>query len=260
MSNSGDWNGMYYGFPMSPALDVKAQAGTAADMFVFTVWVKPVGASGDGSNVEIDLGTGDDRVNFMAITNMPDDQSGLHLRIGNCWTETVVTIPDRTVWHRIDVAATFRVGSNNDTYTVSLDGQGLGTFKTIETYFEWRGDLDADAKTVDRVFFRSNSNVDEWIPGGAGAGFYFDDLAYSSRSSADTSARIAEYETSFNHGGTPEHFNPEDYSRPLTRKEQRALLKEQRRELAFHLMETEGYRWRKAWRTAGRMMAAGAQT
>ncbi len=253
MSNAGNYNGMFDGFPMSPALAIAAQEGTAADMFVFTVWFKAVGIA-DGSNIEIDLGTGTDRDNFLAITNLPTLEGGLQLRIGDNCNQVVFGWLDAASWHRLDVAATLRVGEANDTYTAALDGLGLGEFHTLEAFFADRGDL--DAKTVDRVFFRSGYNVDELVPGGAGSGFYFDDLAYSVRSSADPATMLAQYETSFNHGGTPQQYDLATYTAPhtLTRREQRALLKQQRMELAASIMAEQGIRWRTAWKLAGRAL------
>ena len=70
----GNYNGNFAGWVFGPGLPVSAgqpSSGAVADQFTATLWFRSASASADGSNMEIDLGTvpGDDRNNFLAVTN-----------------------------------------------------------------------------------------------------------------------------------------------------------------------------------------------
>ena len=73
----GNYNGNFAGWVFGPGLPVSAgqpSSGAVADQFTATLWFRSASAAADGSNMEIDLGTvlGDDRNNFLAVTNRAD--------------------------------------------------------------------------------------------------------------------------------------------------------------------------------------------
>ena len=81
----GNYNGNFAGWVFGPGLPVSAgqpSSGAVADQFTATLWFRSASAAADGSNMEIDLGTvpGDDRNNFLAVTNRADADGGLQLR------------------------------------------------------------------------------------------------------------------------------------------------------------------------------------
>ncbi len=119
----GNYNGNFAGWVFGPGLPVSAgqpSSGAVADQFTATLWFRSASASADGSNIEIDLGTvpGDDRNNFLAVTNRADADGGLQLRAsepdgvtGNFRpTEIIATGITRGVYHRLDIVAKFLDG------------------------------------------------------------------------------------------------------------------------------------------------------
>lgn len=214
--NAGSHNGAFSGWPFSPALSVAAgqpSSGAAADLFTATFWFRSVSNAADGSNIELDMGSaaGDDRTNFMAITNRADADGGLQLRLGEPDGSTGNFFPTispatnitRGVWHRIDITAAFIDGSANDTFSVKLDGTpvvntrtGGTTFGTFEGYFEGVGGAYA---LSNRLFFRSGaapSAFGAFADAGA-QGFAFDDMSYQSALSSAPTQPLAYYAAGF---------------------------------------------------------------
>ena len=75
-------NGVFNSWPFSPGLSIAAGqpcTGAGADQMNATIWFRSAALVADGSNIELDLGTvpGEDRNNFLAITNSPDGSGGL---------------------------------------------------------------------------------------------------------------------------------------------------------------------------------------
>jgi hypothetical protein len=219
VSNStafGNHNGAFNGWPFSPGLSVVAgqpSSGAGADQFNATFYFKSASTVADGSNIEVDLGdsAGDDRTNFLAITNKADADGGLQLRAaepdgatGNFFpTVSIATNLSRTAYHRIDVVARFFDGPANDTFQVSLDGvvltnprTGGTTFGTFEGY---RNGLGTPYAETNRLFWRSGGAPSAYgaFADNAAQGFYFDDVNYQASKQSNPNVALASYSATF---------------------------------------------------------------
>ena len=212
----GDANGTFGGWPFGPGLSAAAgqpSSGASADLFFATVWFRSVSSSADGSNLEIDLGSsaGDDRNNFLAVTNEADADGGLQLRVaesdGTTGDTTMPVVPasalTRGTWHKLDIRANFIDGSNNDTFTLTLDGTTLlnsrtggNGFTTFEGYFEGNGQPYVQSN---RLYFRSGGEPSVYgaFPDTGAAGFALDDISYRTASSSAPTTPLAYYYTGF---------------------------------------------------------------
>jgi hypothetical protein len=227
---SGNFNGGFAGWPVSPALAVAAgqpSSGAAADIFGASVWFRTVSTTADGSNIEIDLGTADgtDRNSILSITNYSDADGGLQMyyaepdgATGNLFEYEFFPVTlVRGVWHKLDIVATFRDGSANDTYTIALNGTQLvnpatngTTFGTLEGYFEGQPTHPPYAQT-NRLMFRSGFTASELDPGfsdAGAAGFAFDNIVYYSANTAAPVKPLAAYYAAFENRPTVTYSNP----------------------------------------------------
>ena len=214
----GNHNGAFAGWVFGPGLPVSAgqpSSGAVADQFTATLWFRSASASADGSNMEIDLGTvpGDDRNNFLALTNRADADGGLQLRAGEPDgatgnfrpTAIIATGITRSVWHRLDIVAKFLDGEANDTVEYALDGVPLanplgGT--TFGTFEGWRDGLHFTYALSNRLYFRSGAPPSAYgaFVDTAAQGFYFDDLFYAVANQSAPAIRLAAYATGFEPG------------------------------------------------------------
>ncbi|MDQ2082873.1 VCBS domain-containing protein, partial [Xanthobacteraceae bacterium Astr-EGSB] len=195
--SSGDFAG-----PYSPVLSVTAgESGSGADVdrVVLTFQFKPVQGVADGSRIEIDLATGSDRNNFMALEYTGDPAVGLRLAINSPqadghWTNdsfdfatgnvTLASNIDPTQWHTVQVVADFNEGSDDDTVSYYLDGHLVGTGSTFENYQEFIvGKLHEAAvagTAVGQILFRAGEAPNNpFLQDGAGGnrqGFYIDNV------------------------------------------------------------------------------------
>ena len=217
----GNYNGNFGGWPFAPGLSVYAgqpSSGAGADQFKATLWFRSASASADGSNIEIDLGTGagDDRNTFLALTNKADADGGLQLRAdepdgttGDFLSIAVIARHiERGVWHRLDIVANFQDGLANDTVEYELDGVNLfnpaggTTFGTFEGY---RDGLLSPYALSNRLFFRSGGAPSGYgvFDDAAAQGFYFDDLSYSVAKQSAPASALASYATGFEPAAIP---------------------------------------------------------
>ena len=226
----GNFNGGFNGWVFSPGLSVSAGQPSSlagADRFSATFFFRSANTAADGSNSEVDLGNtaGNDRATFLAITNKADGDGGLQLRMAepdpadpvNDYffpTQIVATNITRSVWHRIDIQATFVDGSSNDTFQVSLDGTPMLNIDGASPNFgtpNWGTFEGYDAATgrpypqANRLFFRSGA-----APSGYGSfsdtgaqGFYIDDVSYKDWNSSAPSTILASYAATFEPAVTP---------------------------------------------------------
>jgi hypothetical protein len=243
VSNStvnGNHNGAFNGWPFSPGLSVVAgqpSSGAGADQFNATVFFKSASATADGSNIEVDLGSsaGDDRNNFLAITNEADANGGLQLRAdepdgatGNFKpTVSIATNLSRTAYHRIDIVARFFNGNANDTFQVTLDGKVLtnpatgGT--TFGTFEGFRNGTGSPYVLTNRLFFRSGAAPSAFgaFTDTAAKGFFFDNVSYQAVLQSNPNVALAAYSATFERVGiTPAALPPGQvgaaYSQMLT--------------------------------------------
>ena len=216
----GNHNGAFGGWVFGPGLPVSAgqpSSGAGADQFSATVWFHSASPLGDGSNIEIDLGSalGDDRNTFLALTNKADAAGGLQLRAsepdgaGDFRPAVVIAQGiSRDGWHRLEIVANFYDGPGNDTVQYALDGAVLanpagGT--TFGTFEDWRDRNSLPYVLSNRLYFRSGA-----APSGYGSfvdadaqGFYFDDLNYAVANQSAPATLLAAYATGFEPGMTP---------------------------------------------------------
>lgn len=227
-TTNGNFNGGFAGWPVGPALSVAAgqpSSGASADLFNATVWFRTVSSTADGSTIEIDLGVADgsDRNSFVGIVNDTDANDGLQFYIaepngttGNFYAyQYSPNNLARGVWHRLDIAATFRDGSANDTYTLSLNGvQVINTatnapdFGTLEGYYEGVGQA---YKQTSRLMFRSGFSPNQYaaeFDDLTAAGFAFDDVSYTSANSSSPNVPLASYYAAFEVRPTVVYSNP----------------------------------------------------
>jgi hypothetical protein len=215
ISNStvnGDHNGAFQGWPFSPGLPVVAgrpSSGAGADQFNATFFFKSANTVADGSNIEVDLGSsaGDDRNNFLAITNRADAAGGLQLRAdepdgttGNFKpTQTIASNLSRTTYHRVDVVAKFFNGNDSDTFQVTLDGTvltnpltGGTTFGTFEGFFQANNQ---PYVLTNRLFWRSGAKPSAFgaFTDTAAQGFYFDNVSYQVSMQSNLNVALASY-------------------------------------------------------------------
>ncbi|WP_088252982.1 FG-GAP-like repeat-containing protein [Fimbriiglobus ruber] len=242
VSNStanGGYNGNFVGWPFSPGLSVTAgdpSSGAGADTFTATLYFKSASSAADGSNIEVDLGSaaGDDRTNFLALTNEDDANGGLQIRAAEPMTDgttnfyptvSIATDITRATYHRLDVTANYADGTDNDTFTVSLDGKvltnprtGGTTFGTFEAY-EAAASPPASPPNYEqtsRLLFRSGTapsgfdaltSPGEFSDTGA-QGFYFDNVSYRDYNQSDPSATLASYAATFETQPAVTYANP----------------------------------------------------
>ncbi len=214
----GNYNGNFAGWVFGPGLPVSAgqpSSGAVADQFTATLWFRSASAAADGSNMEIDLGSvaGDDRNNFLAVTNRADADGGLQLRAsepdgatGNFRpTQIIATGISRGVYHRLDIVATFTDGPANDTVGYALDGVPLAnplggmTFGTFEGFRDFLG---SPYVLSNRLYFRSGAAPSAFgaFADTAAQGFFFDDLFYAVADQSAPALRLAAYATGFEPG------------------------------------------------------------
>jgi hypothetical protein len=215
----GNHNGNFAGWVFGPGLPVSAGQPSSlavADQFTATLWFRSASATADGSNMEIDLGSdlGNDRNNFLAVTNRADGvDGGLQLRAsepdgatgGFHPTQIIATGITRSVWHRLDIVANFTDGPANDTVAYTLDGVPLPnplggmTFGTFEGYRDF---LASPYVLSNRLYFRSGAAPSAFgtFADAAAQGFYFDDLFYSVADQSAPATRLAAYATGFEPG------------------------------------------------------------
>ena len=214
VSNStvnGNVIGAFSSWPFSPGLSPAAGQPSSlalADRFETTFWFKAAtnSSAGDGSSMEFDFGnpSGTDRTNFFAIRNVADGNGGLLLRVAESVntgaqflpTQTIATLLDRNVWHRIDLTGTFINGDDNDTFTVSLDGSPIinanntspsPNFNTpnYNTFEGFRNFNSFPYELTNRLFFRSGAAGSAFgYSDTAPLGFFVDDLTYRTYNSA----------------------------------------------------------------------------
>ena len=214
----GNYNGNFAGWVFGPGLPVSAgqpSSGAVADQFTATLWFRSASAAADGSNMEIDLGTvpGDDRNDFLAVTNRADADGGLQLRAGEPDgatgnfrpTQIIATGIARGVYHRLDIITKFLDGDANDTVEYALDGVPLanplgGT--TFGTFEGWRNGLQFTYALSNRLYFRSGAPPSAYgaFTDTAAQGFFFDDLFYAVANQATPALRLAAYATGFEPG------------------------------------------------------------
>ena len=216
------YNGNFAGWVFGPGLPVSAgqpSSGAGADQFTATLWFRSASAAADGSNIEIDLGTvpGDDRNNFLALTNRADADGGLQLRVSEPdgatggFRPTVVVAMGiaRGVYHRLDIVANFQDGPANDTVEYALDGVSLanpvGGGLTFGTFEGFRDGLGSPYVLSNRLFFRSGAAPSAFgaFADTAAQGFFFDDLFYAVAHQAAPAIRLAAYATGFEPGMSP---------------------------------------------------------
>ncbi len=233
-TSAGDFNGGVAGWPFGPRLGVPAGQSSApavADVFSATLWFRSVSATADGSNVEINLGTddGSERMSYIGLANRADADGGLQIYLvepdgstGNLFAPEVEAFDlPRGVWHRLDVVATFRDGSANDSYGVWLNGTRLNntagggdSFGTLEGYFEGQSQA---YRTVSRLMFRSALAPSAFgaFSDAAAAGFAFDDVSYYSAQSSAPTTPLSWYSAAFETQPSLVYANPA-YTAPIT--------------------------------------------
>jgi hypothetical protein len=217
----GNHNGAFNGWVFGPPLAVLAgqpSSGAGADGFTATLFFRSVSTVADGSNIEVDMGSsvGNDRNNFLAITNEADANGGLLLRASGPNpdgsfppTQIIATQISRGVYHRLDIVGSFFNGPANDVFTTYLDGKvltnpltGGTTFPTFEAYF---ASVPQPYVLSNRLFFRSGATPSSFGPFSdtAAQGFDFDDLSYRVYNMSAPNNTLAFYATSFEAVGVP---------------------------------------------------------